>query len=480
MDETHPSLDELSTLGRIAKAEGRYGEALAHCKAILTKNPTDAMTHANMAGIYAEVGDWRTALSLFEKARSLAPHTPRFHDDYLYFLHHAPVSDEDLFAEHLRYGELFPAESTPLPSRTQTTPKDKIRVGYLTADLHEHATAFILEPILAAHDKASFEIFLYSTSALHDHYTESIISCADIYRDCAGESHEQIREQIIADELDILIDLGGHTGENNLPVFAHRAAPIQISWFSYMSTSGLKTMDYRFIDEWRTPRDRVQFYTEKLLYLSNSYTFRAPAELVREQVPVPNPLPALANGYITFGSFNTSHKITAEVLDLWAHILKNTDTSKLLILIPRSASYEQWLFETFESRGVERDRILPKKYDTLANLYSYISQTDIALDPFPYTGGATTYHALASGVPSVTLEGRTEYARNCAAIMREAGLSDWIARTPNEYSALAQSKSRDLEILSSIRATAPNSIGTNTQQLVREVEAYFRALAETI
>ncbi len=410
---------------------------------------------AHEASIEAQRGNWQRALDLYKTARDLSPLDPRHWDDYLYFLHHAPISSEEHFAEHLKYGALFP-EASPVPRIPKSN--GKIRIGYLSSDLHEHATAFILEPILEAHDREHFEIYLYYTGTTPDFFTAKLASHAVVFRHLAGNAPE-IRARIIDDAIDILIDLGGHTGGNNLPVFALRAAPVQVSWFSYMNTSGLAQMDYRITDEWRIPSGREKFYTEKLIYLPNSYTFR----------PLPEALPPPTSGKkYAFGSFNTLHKITIEMLDTWAKILKHKESSRLIVMTPRGPEHGVWVKKQFENRAINPARIEPREYTLLPELLKLMNETGVALGTYPYTGGATTYHTLSVGVPTVILEGETEYQRNSAAIMREVGLDDWIVRSYDEYVQKALEEPKHVKV----------QLGAHTTELVRTLEQKLYAILQ--
>jgi protein O-GlcNAc transferase len=456
---------ELSEKGRLAKEAGKFSEAISWCKKILETYPDDSETIANMAGVYVLMSLWREAIELFEKARALAPEKMRHHNDLLFFLHHIPVSEQTIFEEHLKFATRFEKGKVAMPLRKKNS-RTKIRVGYLSSDLHEHATAFILLPILAAHDRSRFKIFIYSTGTYDDWYTEKMKNIGHRWRTLRTKTPAEIRKKIMSDEIDILVDLGGHTGENNLHVFAKRAAPIQVSWFSYMDTSGLTNMDYRITDEMRAHLDREPFYTEKLIRLPNSYTFEAPQEILPEQTP----LPAIKNGHITFGSFNTSRKINEFILDIWARILTKIPDSQLIIMVPKGDEYTTWLLQEFENRTIDPTRILPQKTTTLAEFLNIIPKADIALDTYPYTGGTTTYHTLSMGVPTITLEGRNEFERNTGAIMREVELPDFIAHSPEEYVLIAQEKAANIEQLSLVRNSVRKKLGAHTDTLVRNLE----------
>ena len=415
-------------------------------------------------------GDPSSALSLFKQLRDNSPEDPEIASEFLFLLHFARTAPEALFLEHRRFARRFePRGFVPMKAWPHKR-TGKIRIGYLSPDIYGQASHYVLAPLLRGHNKRHFEIFVYATHPARDSYTEEIAGYADAWRLIGHKEYAAIRAAARHDEIDILVDLAGHSGINSMPAFAERAAPIQISWFGYMDTTGLANIDYRFTDEMRVPKGRDNFYSEHLFYLPNSYSF-SPHENACDFSRTRD-----TNDIVTFGSLNTPHKINKEVLETWATLLQKVPTSRLLFLACPDKKYSEWLRNFFASYGVDPFRVEPRPRQEMSQFLKTVSEIDVALDPFPYTGGITTYHALSVGIPTVTLEGTTEYERNCAAIMREAGLPDWIVHTKEEYIAKAAAFGAAHELRKNLRATLPRELVARSGAFVHDVEEAYQVM----
>ena len=446
-----------------------FGKAFV-AQPIMNSSPDTIAIERKRALDEIEHGDAKAGLIRLKALRDDDPYNPSLASEYLYLLHFAHLSPEALALEHRRYGERFePAGKIamrPYPWKSN----GKIRLGYLSPDLYGQASHYVILPILSHHDRSRFEIYVYSTHSAYDDYTRAVREHADAWRVADHHNYEYLRTLILADEIDILIDLAGHTGLNSLPVFAERVAPIQVSWFGYMDTTGLVNMDYRFTDPMRVPHGSDSRYSEKLIYLNNSYTFITLEKNIPRAKHTERPF--------TFGSFNSVYKINDQVLDLWGEILRAVPASRLVISACPDFEYASKIKEFFLNKGISIDRIEPRPRMSLRNFLESMNDIDIALDPFPYTGGVTTYHTLSQGVPTITLEGNTEYERNCAAILREAGLSDWIAQTPQEYVTKAISFSHQRDLLGALRNSLPLELESREGSIVPEVEKRFEEMME--
>jgi predicted O-linked N-acetylglucosamine transferase (SPINDLY family) len=238
-----------------------------------------------------------------------------------------------------------------------------------------------------------------------------------------------LANQIDQDRIDILIDLSGHTARNRLCTFARKPAPIQASWMGYPGTTGLAAMDYYFADAHFLPCDEFgDRFTEKLVHLPAAAPF-----LPEAAAPPVSALPALSNGYLTFGSFNRPSKLGPSVIALWSQLLRALPEARMILgAMPQDGQYGQ-LIEWFAAEGIARDRL---EFQMRCDTASYLARhhrVDLCLDAFPYTGGTTTAHALWMGVPTLTLAGRTPASRHGATILKHVGLDEFVARTPAEY-----------------------------------------------
>jgi Flp pilus assembly protein TadD len=448
--------DDAVLLGDCYLASGQSDKAHEAYQAALRVDPGSlsalfGINHALMTQGKMEAGvrAWKAALE--------RDPGPQPHSDFLLAANCLPQMDRDLlFQEHLKFAERYewPLRAGWTPHPNSRDPERRLRVGYVSADFRRHAVGLFLMPLLQEHDRQRFEIYCYSSVAAPDSFTARFRSLAganwrDIRRMDDGAAANLIRR----DEIDILVDLGGHTGGNRLLVFARKAAPVQITWLGYIATTGLSSMDYRITDRWADPPGMTEhLHTERLLRLPEGFwCYGAPGAAPS----VSNP-PCLRNGYVTFGSFNNFMKISAPTLDLWAAILRRVERSRLL-LRHRGGADEQaraFILAQFVARGVAAERIVIQKPvgPYLLHLNSY-REMDIGLDPFPYNGGTTTTEALYMGVPVVTLAGSAFVSRMGVSLLSQVALEEWIADTPAEYCEIAARWAQSHESLRALRQT---------------------------
>ena len=344
----------------------------------------------------------------------------------------------------------------------------------MSADFREHAVAHFLLPILEHHDKATFEVYCYSSWPWADTTTERIRSCADHWVPCKDLSDDQLAERIRADGIDILVDLSGHTAENRLLTFARKPAPVQITYLGYPGTSGLSAMDYRITDALADPAGSDAFYTEKLIRLPDSLCCYRPAH----HMPDVAPLPALHNGFVTFGSLNGFAKVNDDCLRVWAEILKAVPASRLLMLtVPEGLARER-LVEKFAALGIPAGRLdLFGKFPS-GEFYKMFQRVDIALDPFPVTGGTTTCETLWMGVPVIVLAGQRFVSRVGYSFLSAAGLGHLSTASIDDYIRTAVNLAADIPALAKLhdrlRPQVAASPLTNAAAFTRNLEAAFR------
>lgn len=438
-------------LGCVLHVRGESKEAIQILDTALRLDPKEPKAQLVRAQAWQGLHDTERALTDFDG------HLARFPGDHeaaslrLCVLNYLDrLSREQLFEEHKRFGQRFPAPPA-LPNRSDisvTPPGSKKRIGFLSPDLRTHSVTHFLEPLLRHFNRDAFELYLY-----HDHFnvdetSRRLAGYAASWTNFTGQSHERVEAQLRADQLDCLIDLAGHTGGNRLPVFARRVAPVQITYLGYPNTTGLQTMDYRFTDAIADPVGDVDvFATEKLIRFSScAWAYQPPGD-----APDVSPAPAPAAGKIAFGSFNNLAKVNAYSLRLWAQVLDAVPNSTLLL---KSHSAKDSAFHVrLVQSGLPLDRVtvLPANPRTVDHLAAY-AQVDIALDPFPYHGTTTTCEALWMGVPVITLCGDRHASRVGASLLTAVGHSDWIAYSPADYVALAQRLAADLPKLAHTRA----------------------------
>jgi protein O-GlcNAc transferase len=329
-------------------------------------------------------------------------------------------------------------------------PPKRLRVGLVSGDFNNHPVGFFLENVLAHIDTSCVELIAYSTQRKYDDLTGRIMPFFSEWRQLEGLDDESAAHLIRNDCVHILIDLAGHTAHNRLPVFAWKPAPVQVSWLGYGSTTGVSEIDYVLGNPYSTPAEESNHFTEIIWPLpETSLCFSLP-NLNLEVAP----LPALSNGFITFGCFNNLAKLNDEVLSVWARILKAVPTSRLFLKNKQLGESSVCLttIARFAAYGVSEDRLLLEGRSPRSEYLKAYNRVDIVLDPFPFPGGTTTVEGLWMGVPFITRHGDRFIAHQGEMIAQSTGLlSDWIARDDDEYVAKAIRFSSNPEYLAGLR-----------------------------
>ncbi len=385
------------------------------------------------------------------------------------------LSGEFIAGMHRRFEETCRIETAPAPPLSPGTRK-RIRIGYLSADLYAHPVGYFLEGVIPAHDRNRFEIVVFSPYTERDELTAALKRSAEHWVVLHGTDRLEIVRQIRAWQLDIAVDMAGHTGGNYLDLFARRLAPLQITWGGYPGSTGLESMDHILADQVALPPEDRPYYTERPLYLPHGYvSFRPPAD-----APLVGSLPALTTGCITFGSFNTVQKLNSSTLALWGAVLRALPGSRLFL---KSKGFDDPLvcsafLEKLAAEGVSSDRILLEGYAPRRELLAAYHQVDIALDPVPYQGGVTVLEALWMGVPTLVLRGkRPPFVRHAESHLTQAGVADWIVASEDAYVATALAWGSNLAGLSTLRSRLRQQMAASpicdTVAFTRDLEAAF-------
>ncbi|MGB0748639.1 MAG: tetratricopeptide repeat protein [Magnetospiraceae bacterium] len=422
--------------------------AEASLKACLQANPRSADALGNLGNIYGQMGRHTLAIDHLQKAHGLAPDNAALHSNLLFLLSHAPdTTPESLRAEHRQFGELQEALVTPmpLPRPTAAEANKRLRIGYVSPDFRDHAVFRFFEPVLDHHDRDTVAIYCYPTNSFEDACTRKARDLADAWRPIAQMSPDAAAALIREDQIDILVDLAGHTARNGLPIFARKPAPIQCSWIGYPATTGLSRMDYVL----GVGPERARDFVETPVPLTPAVPFRPP-----ENTPAVTPPPHLKTGHITFGSLNKSMKINEAVLDAWAKILAAVDRARLLIVLRNGedAAQRQALAQRFTDRGIDADRLEIVPEMPFVDYAKLFARVDIALDSFPYGAGTTACMMLWMGVPLVTTDRMENSASLAPNLLKAAGVPDLIAPSSEAYVEIAVALAQDPDRLEALRA----------------------------
>lgn len=472
-----------NNLGNVLMRNGKFGQATLHYQRAITLQPRFALAHNNLGLAFTAQGKFDQAVTHYKRALDLKPDYAAAHSNLLLNLNYNSANDpETVYAAHLDFSKQWEAPLAVLP-HTPTkihAGQRRLKVGYVSSDFRQHSVAHFIEPVLAHHDHDRFEIFCYSNYPQIDETTKRLMSHSDHWRNIFHLSDELAARQIRADQIDILIDLNGHTAHNRLLLFARKPAPLQVTWLGYPNTTGLSAMNYRLTDGFADPLGMTEhLHTERLIRLPGHFScYQAPRD-----APEVAALPALEKGYVTFGSFNKLTKITPEVMSVWAEILRALPGSRLALKNFGSSLevMQQTIQEIFVGSGIapEQLTLLGHAASQKMHLAQY-GNIDIALDSFPYNGTTTSCEALWMGVPVVTLAGRTHAGRVGVSQLSNLNLTEFICQTRDEYIATALQWATDLAGLSALRkqlrARMTASPLTDAQRFTKNLEQTFLAM----
>ncbi|MDQ7979064.1 tetratricopeptide repeat protein [Paraburkholderia sp. SARCC-3016] len=439
-------------MGIVLLTQGRLKEAEQHARISTATSPDASGTQVTLGAILLQQGRHAEAATVFRRALELDPtYNTAFENLNFCLTHVENVEPEDLFAEHVRYGEHFekPLKKRWKPHRNRKDPDRPLHVGFISGDFRGHAVANFIEPVLErlANDR-SVILHAYSNTPGEDQVTDRLRQHFAHWHHIFGTHNDVAAEQIRADGIDILIDLAGHTANNRLLVMAHKPAPVQATWIGYPGTTGLTAIDYFLADRFWVPSEEFRSrFTEKIVYLPAMAPFKP--EIL---CPPVNGLPALRNGYVTFGSFNRIEKLRRDVIELWAKVLHAVPGSRMMVGSMPKDSVPEELIGWFADAGIGRERLDFKPRASVAVYLQQHYHVDILLDTFPFTGLTTTMQALWMGVPILTMPGRTVPGRSGVTALSHVGLESFVADGVDDYVKKAVAHASDVQALATLRA----------------------------
>lgn len=449
------SVDESSStaqfiLGRALDDQQRTAEAIDVYAEGLKRFPNEARFASFLAGALYRIGEVEAALANYERARAIAPDDRVTQSNILLMLNYRPRDAAEIFAAHEAWGRASstgPSERPPLPQMTGRS----IRVGYVSADFYNHPVGQLIEPVIVSHDRSAFAVFCYYNGDKRDDLTARLVASGITLRQIERASDDEVVRQIQADGIDLLVDLAGHTGGNRLGVFARRAAPVQATYLGYPNTTGLRSIDYRITSSVADPPGLTdRFNTETLVRLPDTFLCAPP---LRSQVPIVAP-PVLRSGRFTFGCFNNLAKVTPETMALWGRLLAVVPQADLFVKaapLADAAIRARWV-EKFAAHGIAAERLRLSGRLGFADHLAAYNAVDLALDPFPYNGTATSLEGLWMGVPFVTLVGRSHVARVGASLLKAVDLDMLIAEDEGSYVTIAAGMVERPDVLATLRS----------------------------
>ena len=468
--------DLLRLQGNLEAAEKMIGHALK-------LQPDFAEAQVTLGAVYILQGKTDAAVGAYQSVIRCAPEHVVAHSNLLMTMHYRPEysSDDLLKAAQGWAAQHSPSERCLPPPANLPDPQRRLRIGYVSADLHNHPVGFFIESVFAHHDSSRHETFCYYNAKVNDDLTKRLRQSVHHWRDIAGQQDEPVAWQIRQDGIDLLIDLSGHTDKNRLLMFAHKPAPVQALWIGYHATTGLPAMDYIIADRCLIPPQEERYYVEQVVRLPNAYLCFSPPDYVIE----PSPLPALATGKLTFGCFNNTAKLTEAVVACWSKLLCALPEAQLFLKHKAfgDAGVRQRYQELFAQRGIAADRIRFAGHSHRAEYLAAYQEVDIGLDPFPFNGCTTMVEALWMGVPMVSLRGDRYAGHMGETILQNIGLGECVADSEEAYISKAIALASDLSHLAGmrqqLRAQLLNSPLCDGAGFTRDLETTYRTMWET-
>ncbi len=480
--ERGDSVQNLGMLAAAHQAAGHLRESEDICRRILERHPDNMMALITLGSCLSSAGDSADAVSLYERVVALDPSQSAMSSNIVFECNNlAGRSREQLFRAHLDWAERFetPVLSTGNFENRDRDPSRKLRVGYVSGDFIRHPVGFLLRDILRHHDEAQFSVHCFSMLVRPEDALPELREAADTWEDIFYLDEDEVVELIRKAEIDILVDLSGHTAFHRLLVFARHPAPIQVEWIGYFHSTGMKSMDYFITDPATTPREGGQLFSETPVYLPHTRFCYGPPEYA-PGVAAP---PFATQGRITFGSFNRLPKMTDEVIAAWVRILHAVPGSRMVV---KSGAFSDdavrdRVLARFEVLGLEAARLDLREGSLHAEMLAEYGEIDIALDTFPFNGGMTTLEALWMGVPVVTIAGDTVVSRQSVSALANIGLAGELAfESVDAYVegavALANNPVRLVELRAQIRPHMAASPLRQSEQFARDLEALYRRM----
>ena len=471
-------VDAWCRLGRIFMLGSNWSRAIEVLKTTLQLSPGLPYAQKFLALAHFNLGHREQALILIEEAARLS------HESNIWVLRAWIRSNIDkdparTLAVFQDWGRRFadPLTRKAVPFQKQDRrPGKKLRVGYVTADFRVHSIAFFMQPVLKHHDPAQVEVYVYS-GGKRDYITDVMQQDVPHWYDTLGMPDDALYQLIRSHQIDVLVDLSGHTAGNRLLVFARRAAPVQVTWLGFMNTLGMKGMDYRLTDGATDPAGSDAFYSEKLFRLECMASYVPPTH-----APLREQLPMAANGYPTLISLNNSFKVTDAMLRVWARILALQVDARLIIMVKESTpdAARAAMQQRVEDAGLPLERVSVVPQLPLDQFMELGFMADMALDTSPVSGGTTTMHALWMGLPVVALDALRAIDSSSARILAGIGLGELVAADEETYIGitveLLQSPQRLAHYRATNRAVLQASVLMDYCARTAEVEAAYRLM----
>jgi len=505
--------DACNNMGTALLAGGRSKEAQAAFEQALAHRPDFPEAAYNLGNARRELGDLAGAIAAYQTALKLRPD---YADAFSQLAHHRALAcvwgdfkaDQARLIEMVRRGVRVPPFylfSTPASAADQLicaqqwigpimpppetvfahtvgAEHGRIRVGYLSGDFHQHATAQLMAELFERHNRDRFEVLAYSYGPDDQSTMRARLNRAfDRFVEINTVSHRDAAERIHADKIDILVDLKGYTYHARPQISAYRPAPVQVSYLGYPATMGAEFIDYIIVDPIAVPESEQPFFSERLVHLPGSYQVN---DSKREGASAPTSRQdwGLPEAGVVFCSFNNSYKISPAFFDIWMRLLRSVPGS-VLWLLEANVLVKDNLCSEAETRGVEAERLIFAPRIASADHLGRHLHADLFLDTLPCNAHTTASDALRAGLPVLTCSGDTFAGRVAASLLAAASMPELIAPSLEEYEHMALTLARDPQRLIALRQKlAVNRDGSalfDLEKFTGNIEAAYARMWQT-
>jgi len=476
--ETQPkSFAANNSLGLALISEGKLDDGIAALRRAVELNPKASEPLVNLGNALRSVAQIEEALACFNRAVDLND-DPAAWDNVLFTLNYLPGIDTATIRkdhEHWYSRIVVPRVFTQPPHPNDQIATRRLRVGFVSGDFNRHPIARFLLPLLENLDRSQIEIFCYSNTIELDAQTERFRTTANAWRDIRGIADVQAAGLVRNDQIDILLDLSLHGEGNRLGLFALKPAPVQATWLGYVGTTGLHSVDYRITDAIIDPSESRDVFVERAARLDGCFWCYRPPDFAPDVAE----LPAHRNGCITFGCFNNFAKVNEQVVRAWGQLMASVPNSRIVIHSP-PGSHRERVVRTLADAGIEANRVRFVGFLPTDQYLAEYTQIDIALDPFPFGGGTTTFDALWMGVPVVTLAGSIPAGRGGATILTHLKKPHWIATDEQAYVRIARDLAADFPALAQVRSELRPQVASSplvdATRFARNMETVLRRM----
>ena len=447
-----------NNLGMILYETSMFYEALICYKKALRINPNDEKYHNNLGNLLSNLGKYDEATKSFNKAIEIKPEFAKAYSNLLLNLNYKLNFDLKFYlsiSKKFRFNCIQKKEKLSFSYQFDKKPQI-LKLGWISSDFGNHPTGYFSLNALKELKKKNFELIAYSNLDRNDDLSISFRKIFSKWHSIENKKDDEVVKQILNDGIHILIDMQGHSGDNRLPIFMHKAAPIQATWHGQGST-GIPEIDYTIGNPYIMPQNEENHWVEKVFRLPNtSQCFTPPTFDVQI-----NDLPFIKNKFITFGSLNKLIKVNEDVIALWSKVLSSVSNSKLILKTKNldNKKVREDIINKFKKNNIRSNQIvLLGESKTRKELLRVYNNVDISLDTFPFQGFTTSHESVWMGVPLLTLKGNRMLFHSGECINSNLGMFDWIAKNSTDYISKALEFSLNINELTKIRKSLRNKV----------------------